>query len=404
MTRPARVSLVATLVAGVVVLDVARGAAHKPITSPYTYNEDIFPLLRDRCGSCHVSGGVAPMSLMTHADTVPWGESIRTELLAGQMPPGSVDSAPGRFRNVQGLTPRELNTILTWATGGTPLGDPDKNPAPVTLARAWHLGPPDLTLQMPSAFTVAADAREQTAEFIVPTRTTERRWIRAVDLMPGTPQVVRAAMVSVRSPGTSSDARVPSLERVLAVWLPGDEPMSLNQGAAFELPADADLLVRVVYRKTWEYERKEMTDRSTVGVYFYDVAAPPAVGIQTLSLTTAGAAPDAQDRLAFSRTIDQDVRALAIYPDEGLANAGVRVTARRPDGTRAELIAFHPRPGWVRRYWFREPIPLPRGTRLDTTVTADDETPMLPLSVAPSTATRTDLSAVRLTLNVVAIR
>ncbi len=31
----------------------ARGIeAHKAITSKYTYNDDVFPILRDKCGSC----------------------------------------------------------------------------------------------------------------------------------------------------------------------------------------------------------------------------------------------------------------------------------------------------------------------------------------------------------------
>ena len=68
-----------------------KGDAHKPITSPYTYNDDVFPILRDRCGRCHVPGGVAPMSLMTYKDAYPWGESIRTELIAGHMPPWPVE-------------------------------------------------------------------------------------------------------------------------------------------------------------------------------------------------------------------------------------------------------------------------------------------------------------------------
>jgi hypothetical protein len=70
------------LVAAVVALASSRGQAHKPITSPYTYNNEVFPILRDRCGACHVPGGVAPMSLMTYKDAYPWGESIRTELIA----------------------------------------------------------------------------------------------------------------------------------------------------------------------------------------------------------------------------------------------------------------------------------------------------------------------------------
>ncbi len=39
--------------------------AHKGITSKYNYNEDVFPILNQRCGKCHVAGGVAPMSLLS---------------------------------------------------------------------------------------------------------------------------------------------------------------------------------------------------------------------------------------------------------------------------------------------------------------------------------------------------
>ena len=208
MTRStARIVLAAVFVAIAVVLDVEPGDAHKPITSPYTFNDDVFPILRDRCGKCHVGGGVAPMSLMTHAEAVPWGESIRTEILAGHMPPGAIDEAPSRFRNAPGLSPREMNLLLTWVTGGTPIGGPDKDPAPVTRDTNWQLGPPDLALPLPTEFVAAEDVRERTAEFIVPTGTTESRWVRAVDLMPGTAAMVRAATIAVRSPGFARHRR-----------------------------------------------------------------------------------------------------------------------------------------------------------------------------------------------------
>ena len=396
MTRSiARLVLAAVFVAIAVVLDVEPGDAHKPITSPYTFNDDVFPILRDRCGKCHVGGGVAPMSLMTHAEAVPWGESIRTEILAGHMPPGAIDEAPSRFRNAPGLSPREMNLLLTWVTGGTPIGAPDKDPAPVTRDTNWQLGPPDLALPLPTEFVAAEDVRERTAEFIVPTGTTESRWVRAVDLMPGTAAMVRAATIAVRSPASPADAGV---ERVLATWLPGDEPLAPPDGLAFELPASAELVVRVLYRKTWEYERKELRDRSTVGLYF---APGPATAMRAVKLAPDFTAVAAADRFAFRRTITEDVRALAIYPDAGLTSTSVKVVATRPDGTRANLIAFHPRPDWVRRYWFREPIPLPRGTTIEVTALFDDEAPLLPLSLTPATSIRPDLSTIRLTLNVV---
>jgi hypothetical protein len=384
------------LVTTAVFLSVESGDAHKPITSPYTYNDDVFPILREKCGGCHVSGGVAPMSLMTHAEAVPWGESIRTEILAGHMPPGSVDEAPARFRNAPGLSPREMNLLLTWVTGGTPIGDAAKDPTPVTSDATWPLGPPDLTLPLPHESVVGENERERTVEFIVPTGIAERRWLRAVDLMPGTAAMVRAATIAARTTAASGPGA--AAERVLAVWLPGDEPIALEAGLGFELPGSTELIVRVLYRKTWEYERKELKDRSTVGLYF---APQPATAVQALRLAPDSPALGSADRVAFRRALTDDARALAIYPEAGLNNASVKVVATRPDKTRVDLIAFHPRPDWSRRYWFREPIPLPRGTTIEVAVLFDDEAPLMPLSLTPATATRPDLSSMRLTVNLI---
>jgi hypothetical protein len=381
-----------------IALSVEPGRAHKPITSPFTYNDDVFPILRDRCARCHVPDGVAPMSLMTYEDTVPWGESIRVELLSGHMPPWSVDAAPKRLRNAQPLSAREMNVLLTWATGGTPLGAPEKTPAPVTHERRWALGPPDLELALPREVTLESDKQEDIVEFVVPTGFSERRWLRAVDLAPGTPAIVRSATVQIKSATPARADKTISAEHMLALWLPGDDPIPVDGSAGFEVTAGAELLVRVRYRKTWQYERKELRDRSVLGLYFAKDASQP---VRSLALTHDGPASRVNGaHRQFSEAIPDDVHAMAIYPGSVPMNAGVVVTAVGPDGSRREIIAFHPQRDWARRYWFRDPILLERGTRLETTVIVDDEPSALPLSPGPA-STQTDSSAVSLTLNVI---
>ena len=381
-----------------IALSVEPGRAHKPITSPFTYNDDVFPILRDRCARCHVPDGVAPMSLMTYEDTVPWGESIRVELLSGHMPPWSVDAAPTRVRNAQPLSAREMNVLLTWATGGTPLGSVEKTPAPVTHERRWALGPPDLELALPREVTLPADKQEDLVEFVVPTGFSESRWLRAVDLAPGTAAIVRSATVQMKSGKPAGAENTIGSEHMLGLWLPGDDPVAVEGNAGFEVPAGAELLVRVRYRKTWQYERKELRDRSVLGLYFAKDASQP---VRALALTHDGPALEVNGaRRQFSEAISEDVRALAIYPGGVPMNASIVVAAVGPDGSRRELIAFRPQRDWARRYWFRDPILLERGTRLETTVTIDDETPALPLSQGPA-STQADSPAVSLTLNVV---
>ncbi|HWF86033.1 MAG TPA: cytochrome c, partial [Vicinamibacterales bacterium] len=91
--------------------------AHKPITSKYTYNADVFPIFRDRCGTCHGPGGAAPMSLLNYKEAVPWAESIREELIDEKMPPWYVDPSRPRIKGAKAISPKEIDTIVTWATG-----------------------------------------------------------------------------------------------------------------------------------------------------------------------------------------------------------------------------------------------------------------------------------------------
>src|SRR5262245_58350036 len=110
--------------------------AHKAVTSPYTYNSDIFPILREHCGRCHVEGGPASMSLSSWNEgpnsATPWAESIRQLLVGEQMPPWYVDSRGPAVKGGFGISPAQSDKLLTWATGGTPEGDPGKKPNRVT--------------------------------------------------------------------------------------------------------------------------------------------------------------------------------------------------------------------------------------------------------------------------------
>lgn len=396
MRTAARTASGAVLGLAVAWISISRGEAHKPMTSPFTFNEDVAPILQTQCAGCHAPGGVAPMALLTHEGTVPWGESIRAELLAGHMPPWPVEGPRDRFHNAQVLTARELNVLLTWVAGGTPPGDPSKTPAAAPSVRQWPLGPPDMTLALPEEYTLAADVQEATAEFTIPVGEKGPLWIRAADVQPGTPAIVRGATVRV-SPAPS-EARA-AADPMLAIWVPGDRPVPLDDRAAFHVPKGADLVVSVRYRKTWEYERQAMSDRSTIGIYLSPSPAPELLAIRLAPVPSSDRtnAAGEGEAVSYSTTVSQDVRALAIYPDAALAGARVTVMAARPDGSREELIAFRPRAGWARRYWFAEPVALPRGTTI--TVRAELTNPLLPPSALPPAPV--DPSTIRLTLNVV---
>ena len=331
------------------------GEAHKPITSKYTFNEHVLPIFRERCVTCHFDGGIAPMPLDSYADARPWAESIRAELVAAHMPPAQAESGVAAFRNARLLTPRELDVVLTWATGGTPEGSsPAASAARMPPRAEWPLGPPDVVVTLPSDVTLAPGIIERTEEFRLAAPALQGRGIRAIDLMPGTPAMVRRAIfLASHAPAASNNAG--DADAVVGVWSPARDTTPAEDGAAFSFPKGAELLARVTYRKTWKYENSAMTDRSAVGIYFANAS-------------TAERPIDAV-AVAGSRTIDEDVQVIAVRSEITTENAGdVRAVALMPDGSRALLVRFIAQREWPQRFWYAQPVALPRGARVESSL------------------------------------
>lgn len=329
--------------------------AHKAITSPYNYNDHVFPILRDRCGRCHFPDGPTPMSLLTYTDTLPWAESMREQLVGERMPPWYADPTGPAVKGGHSVTPREIDILITWATGGTPQGDLAKKPAPVPPHPQWRTGPPDLAIKMDAAHTVPAGTMEENREFALATGLTETKWVNAVDLVPGTPSMVRDAIVMVEN------------GPVLAAWVPGHDAIAAQSGAAFELPAGRKLRLQIHYKKNWHDEQNAVSDRTTIGLYFTD---EPISGrsVEALAIDAPKAEEESLEPRKFSNGLTSAARILAVRPSLDQPYASVDVQAVLPTGRRIPLLLMRaPRPEWPRRYWLAEPIELPQGTKVEVT-------------------------------------
>jgi hypothetical protein len=338
--------------------------AHKAKTSPFSYNVDIFPILRDKCGRCHVDNGPAPMSLMTYdtdGGAVAWAESMREMLLAGAMPPWYADPTGPAVRNSHRLTARELDKLITWATGGTPHGDLTVKLPEVKLQTGWTHGKPDLELPISKPFTLAAHVMEGTNEVTVPTNLTEPRWVKAADLLPGQASMVRRAYISVEG------------GPLLAIWEPGSDDVDPPKGAAFQVPANASLHVKIDYKKPWQDEQNALEDKSVIGLYFTD---PPAGGkaIQTVAIDgPSGEAGAATGNQEFSGKLSVGGKVVALRPMLDNAYATVDISAVDASGKAVPLLKLrNPRPEWPRRYWLVEPIAVPAQSTIKVTMTPDD--------------------------------
>src|SRR6266567_3627669 len=101
-----------------------------------TFYRDVLPILQDRCQSCHRTGEIAPMPLVTYRDTRPWARAIRDAVRRHDMPPWFADPCCGKFANDRTLTRAEIETLSAWADTGATQGDAKDAPP----ARIWPSG------------------------------------------------------------------------------------------------------------------------------------------------------------------------------------------------------------------------------------------------------------------------
>ena len=223
--------------------------------------------------------------------------------------------------------------VVACKDRGNPRGALDQKLPPVTLKNDWVMGPPDVALPLPSEFAFAADKMEDTSELTIQSGTKDVRWLRAVDLLPGTPSIVRSAIIYVkpRNDVKETAGNTPEPEHILARWVPGHDPEPIGNGLAHRLPAGAELGVRIHYKKTWQFEAKAMSDRSTIGLYF--APAPGAQELLALPIASPPlpAAGGSDQKVAFSQTLAEDVQAL------DLAGAPRRV-GQHVQGRHAEAV------------------------------------------------------------------
>jgi mono/diheme cytochrome c family protein len=346
-------SYVATALAIVFLLAATQHiGAHTPVTSRYDYNKDVFPLFRDHCAVCHVAGGPAPMSLVTYKAAMPWAQSIRDELTAGRMPPWPVDPTSPPIKGGYPITSHDIDVMVVWASGGTPENYTDAKPPEVAFNPKWQLGTPDLNIAMDGEYTVPPSAIEEVSEFSLAINLNETKWIKAADLMPGNPSIVRDAVISIEN------------GPVLALWQPGGATISAPSGAAFRMAPGSKIHLQMHYKKHFDQEQNAVSDKSTVGLYFTE---PPPSGreLQSFGIDSPKSAGDASASAPLENTIPKAARVVALRPMLDRAYESVSVDAITPSGATVPLLRLHgARPQWFQRYWLQEPVELASGSKI----------------------------------------
>lgn len=370
-------------------------AATPESSSPVTFNKDVLPILQANCQSCHRPGEVTPMSLLTYSDARPWAKAMKAAVVNKKMPPWFADPKVSHFANEMILSDKDINTIVSWVDSGAPEGEAKDKPAPRTFTEGWNIRP-DIVIKMPKAFIIPAKGTINYKYILVKTDFPADMWVTAAEMRPGNPAVVHHGKVWVRSPGShwmenavpgeayenqankdimgSKMAQNPEEESdILGKFNPGLGPQEFTaEGSAKLVRKGSDLVFELHYTA----DGKETSDISEVALtvtknppisrrYFY-TSGPSANNL----VIPAG---DANAEVVGEVTVDKDdVHLVYMQPHMHLLGKDMEIKAVYPTGETQTLLYAKWDFNWQQGYELKQPLPLPKGTRLISIVHFDN--------------------------------
>jgi hypothetical protein len=371
-------------------------------TDPPTYAADIEPILQKNCIACHREGEIAPMSLLTYEDTKRWAANIAEVTTSKFMPPWKPVGERGRFVGDRRLTDAQIATLKRWADAGAPpgtvkisdvkSGEGDRNNRTTESSSGWRLGKPDLILKMPEKWRVEPVAGDTYRCFVLPTGLTQDRQVIAVEYRAGSPKVVHhiAGFIDTSGSARKRDASdegsgyarfgspgfSPAGE--LGGWMPGDRPTPLPPGIARLLPAHSDVVLQIHYHT----DGHPAEDVTQIGLYF--AKKPVARRLRTLPVVVRSLdipAGDPAYTVTQTMTLPLDMEVISLTPHMHLLGKSFEMSAVLPDGSALPLIKITDWDyRWQGAYFLREPIRLPRGSKITLKATYDnsDDNPRNP--------------------------
>ena len=365
VSRAGRAMMLIIALGAIATLATAVGSSE---TSKVTFTKDVAPIIYKSCAECHRPGEIAPMSLLTYSEVRPWAKSIRERVVDRSMPPWSADPKYGHWANDPRLTEKEISTIVEWVNAGSPKGeDKDLPPAP-KFADGWTIGTPDVVLQMPEEYTVPADGTVPYLYFSMPTGFTEDKWIQAMEIRPGNRRVVHHVIAYAQDPGVKDSA--PGGEGELRrgrMHLGGITP---NKTGIVYGPGTARLIKKgsnIVFQMHYTTYGEMAKDRTKIGFVFAKEPGKKVLATgNAINARFAIPPGDANYEVKASKTFDEDVLITSFMPHMHVRGKAFTYTAVYPDG-RSEILLNVPRYdfNWQHTYIPKQPIALPKGTRLD---------------------------------------
>jgi len=362
----------------------ARAAAD---TAPVTFNRQIAPIIYQNCSPCHRPDEAAPFSLLTYHDVARKAKTIGQVTAAGVMPPWKAEPASYPYRDERRLTAAQIALIQAWVAQGMPEGDAADKPEPPKFASGWRLGEPDLIVEMPTAYHVPADGPDIYRNIAVPMGLAEDKWVTAIDMHPSARAVVHHVLYFADGNGLIherpqqgsepgfSGMRAGGASIPLGGWAVGGQPHFYPEGLALRLPKASDLVVQYHFHPTGKPE----AEKSLIGFYF--AKKPPQRTLSRIqipphySLFSGLDIPAGEKDFVIrdSYTLPVAVDGVGIGAHAHYLATILKMTATLPGGEVKTLLSIKDWDfAWQDRYFFKDFVPLPAGTKLEAEIHWDN--------------------------------
>jgi len=339
-----------------------------------TFNKDIAPILYRNCATCHRPGEVAPFSLLTYQDAAKRASLIATVTKKRYMPPWKPEPGYGDFDHVRRLTDNEIAQIGEWAATGAQEGDASDKPAVPAFPSGWQAGEPDQVLKMSLPYAVRADGPDQFRCFVLPMNLTRESYVSGAEFRAGNARVVHHALIFLDSTGTArklagASGGYPCFggpgfagAGLLVGWAPGYTPLPAEPALSQSVRPGTDVVIQIHYHPSGKPEE----DQSSIGLKF---SGPPTKGRALLLVMNRYLdipAGESHYVVKASVTVPQDAELWGITPHAHYLATEMKVDARLPDGSVTPLIRIKDWDfNWQGQYRYKQPIKLPKGTRIE---------------------------------------
>ena len=330
--------------------------------SDVTYSKQVARILQKNCQSCHRPEQAAPFSLLTYDDAARHGRMIREVTTQRRMPPWHADSRHGKFANERRLSQGDIETLAAWVDAGMPKGDEKDLPKPIDWPRGWALGKPDIVFTMPEECEVPAEGTVPYRHFTIETGFKEDRWVTVAEARPGTAAVVHHVVIYILKEGQRRPFSADGNMSVLVGWAPGDLGLICPPDTALRLAKGTKLMFELHYTPNGTKTK----DRSSVGITF--AKKSPKYELQMNSFVNESIRVPAHDphyRADATFRFRADARIISFVPHMHWRGKSYFYEAIYPDGRRETLLTV-PRWdfNWQSVYQFKEPVKMPKGTRI----------------------------------------